>query len=472
MSKLLIEEYPLMVLPSLACKIGLNEAIVLQQVHYWLQRSTTTAGGHRWVYNSLGQWKAQFPFWSTDTVRRTIANLKERGLLIAECLSGNRFDRTPYYRINVEIVAALECGGLQSTVDSVDCKLQSSKTQKSADVRGKLQGSDDGNLQPSDDGKVQSTLDKTKTTQETTAETRSGLQGEVSEAVDDCVTPQAASGGDAIQSGLFAEDHNPGEQQTDVKVKSQTDAETVERIFTYWQKRMEHPKAQLSDERGRAIVKALKMGYTPHDLCCAIQGCSLTPHNMGQNERGEKYDSIELILRSASQIDRFMANASAPPVSTVGMSKSALVVAANAGLGARLAAKFGEQPESDGVGNIAGYTRGGWPIGRDGLPVSRAEVTAMKNDAAAAEFVARMQAKHGTPGDTSAAGDVIDMGAVEEVAPASEEPADAVAEIAAADVSTELAEPVLSEEERAARRAEQFAKMRQTLGYRPRPASN
>ena len=35
-SKLLIDEPPLQVLPSLALKIGLNEAIILQQVHYWL----------------------------------------------------------------------------------------------------------------------------------------------------------------------------------------------------------------------------------------------------------------------------------------------------------------------------------------------------------------------------------------------------------------------------------------------------
>ena len=33
---LLISEPPLQVLPSLAVKIGLNEAIVLQQIHYWL----------------------------------------------------------------------------------------------------------------------------------------------------------------------------------------------------------------------------------------------------------------------------------------------------------------------------------------------------------------------------------------------------------------------------------------------------
>lgn len=38
MSKLLISESPLLVLPSLAETIGLNEAIVLQQIHFWTSK--------------------------------------------------------------------------------------------------------------------------------------------------------------------------------------------------------------------------------------------------------------------------------------------------------------------------------------------------------------------------------------------------------------------------------------------------
>lgn len=36
MSKLLINEPPLQVLPSFAQNIGLHEVIILQQVHYWV----------------------------------------------------------------------------------------------------------------------------------------------------------------------------------------------------------------------------------------------------------------------------------------------------------------------------------------------------------------------------------------------------------------------------------------------------
>ena len=41
MNKLLLNEPPLMILPTLASNIGLNEAIFLQQLHYWIEKSTT-----------------------------------------------------------------------------------------------------------------------------------------------------------------------------------------------------------------------------------------------------------------------------------------------------------------------------------------------------------------------------------------------------------------------------------------------
>ena len=68
MSKLLMNEVPLMVQPSLAVKIGLNEALFLHQLHYWLDRSNKVVEGKRWVYNTVEEWHEQFPFWSVRTL--------------------------------------------------------------------------------------------------------------------------------------------------------------------------------------------------------------------------------------------------------------------------------------------------------------------------------------------------------------------------------------------------------------------
>ncbi|MEL1193439.1 replication protein, partial [Staphylococcus epidermidis] len=57
MNNLLIDDYPILVLPKLATEIGLNEAIVLQQMHYWLKKSNHNYDGRRWIYNSFSEWQ-------------------------------------------------------------------------------------------------------------------------------------------------------------------------------------------------------------------------------------------------------------------------------------------------------------------------------------------------------------------------------------------------------------------------------
>lgn len=100
MSKLLINESPLVLLPSLAVKVGLNQAIVIQQIHYWLQASKTKINGQKWVYNTIDEWLEQFPFFSRSTLERTISSLVKDGFLIVEKLSTFKSDRTNYYTID------------------------------------------------------------------------------------------------------------------------------------------------------------------------------------------------------------------------------------------------------------------------------------------------------------------------------------------------------------------------------------
>ncbi|MCZ2256955.1 hypothetical protein [Sporosarcina sp. G11-34] len=60
---LLINESPLQVQPSLAMKVGLNEAILLQQLHFRSLISKDVRDGHKWVYKTYNEWKYQeFPF--------------------------------------------------------------------------------------------------------------------------------------------------------------------------------------------------------------------------------------------------------------------------------------------------------------------------------------------------------------------------------------------------------------------------
>lgn len=102
MSRLLIHENPLMVLPSLAIKIGLNEAIVLQQIHYWLNPliNKNYKEEKYWIYNTYSGWQKQFPFWSEITIKRTINNLEKSLILISKNFNKSNFDKTKWYTIN------------------------------------------------------------------------------------------------------------------------------------------------------------------------------------------------------------------------------------------------------------------------------------------------------------------------------------------------------------------------------------
>ncbi len=79
-------------------------------------------------------------------------------------------------------------------------------------------------------------------------------------------------------------------------------------IFNHWQSVMSYPKAKFDPKRQKKIEAALELGYTVAQLKQAIDGCSMTPHNMGENTQGKKYNNIGLIFRDADHIERFIQN--------------------------------------------------------------------------------------------------------------------------------------------------------------------
>ena len=104
MSRLLIDEPPLQVLPSLAREIGLNEAIMLQQMHYWLIKSSHEFEGVKWFYKTLEDWQTEFPFWSTMTIRRTLTNLEKQKVIRIGNFNKKKFDKTKWYTIEYQCV--------------------------------------------------------------------------------------------------------------------------------------------------------------------------------------------------------------------------------------------------------------------------------------------------------------------------------------------------------------------------------
>ncbi|MBG9657194.1 conserved phage C-terminal domain-containing protein [Cytobacillus firmus] len=121
MSSLLVDERPMLILPSLAEKVGLNEAVLIQQIHYWLVKSRHVKEGRKWIYNTYKDWKKQMPFWSHATIGRTIRSLEEMGFLMSANFNASKMDKTKWYTIDYEKIAELEATlGIEHRVSQVE----------------------------------------------------------------------------------------------------------------------------------------------------------------------------------------------------------------------------------------------------------------------------------------------------------------------------------------------------------------
>lgn len=93
---------------DLALVLGdLNEAIVLNQLNYWLginrKAGKNFIDDRYWVYNSYSDWKAKdFPYWSEKTIQRTFTRLENKGVVISANYNKLGIDKTKWYTIDTE----------------------------------------------------------------------------------------------------------------------------------------------------------------------------------------------------------------------------------------------------------------------------------------------------------------------------------------------------------------------------------
>jgi hypothetical protein len=101
-SRYLIDEPALQVLPTAAKYLGVNEAIILQQMQYWLSINPHEKDGERWIYNTYKSWAQQMPWMSDRYIQKLIIKLESDGFIITGNFNDKKYDRTKWYRINYE----------------------------------------------------------------------------------------------------------------------------------------------------------------------------------------------------------------------------------------------------------------------------------------------------------------------------------------------------------------------------------
>ena len=125
-SKLLINEHPLQALPTLAKLVGLEKAVILQQIQYWISTSSHDIEGHKWIYNSYTEWSKQFPWLTAEGVRYHIRQLEKSGLIVAQEFNKDNRDKTKWYRVDyIELERVLNTtDGALDTTDASGKKLR------------------------------------------------------------------------------------------------------------------------------------------------------------------------------------------------------------------------------------------------------------------------------------------------------------------------------------------------------------
>lgn len=106
------------------------------------------------------------------------------------------------------------------------------------------------------------------------------------------------------------------EQETKPSVDLKADRRRdILAVFDHY--RIVHPRAHLKPtakmDEWKKINARLDEGSTVEELCKAIDGMHVTPHNLGENGRGTKYLQLELCMRTSGQVLRFIENADEPP---------------------------------------------------------------------------------------------------------------------------------------------------------------
>lgn len=94
--------------PLEAEALGLNEAIVVARLRFWLSRTKHIFGGRPWVYNTYLEWQRQFPFWSVFTVKAVFRRLEQLGVLEStQHFNTSRWYKRKWYTLDEDVLAEM-----------------------------------------------------------------------------------------------------------------------------------------------------------------------------------------------------------------------------------------------------------------------------------------------------------------------------------------------------------------------------
>ena len=97
---------------EIATKIGVDEAIMLNNFVYWLAKNKANNknffDGNFWTFNSVRAYCELFPFWKESQIKRILKSLIDQNVLVVGNYNQNAYDRTNWYSLSNEYIHLID----------------------------------------------------------------------------------------------------------------------------------------------------------------------------------------------------------------------------------------------------------------------------------------------------------------------------------------------------------------------------
>lgn len=95
-----------------ACKVGVNCAVILQSIYYWVTKNEANGNsyhdGRYWTYNSVKAFSDMFPYLSKGQIDGVLKRLERDGYIVTGNYNKVKYDRTKWYALTDSGYALME----------------------------------------------------------------------------------------------------------------------------------------------------------------------------------------------------------------------------------------------------------------------------------------------------------------------------------------------------------------------------
>jgi len=122
---------PVLVIPELARVLGVNKALILSQLDYWLERSIyEDQSGRRWCYNTLEEWQTSLPWLNVSSIKRMFGELSAEKIVLVEQFDRSRLRRENWYSLDHQAVTAKYSKRVKEIAEENNNKRERIKTRR------------------------------------------------------------------------------------------------------------------------------------------------------------------------------------------------------------------------------------------------------------------------------------------------------------------------------------------------------